>query len=91
MFLVHMSPRLSTPVIPFLKNCVGVLLQQGRVLRRGVGKFIYLIFSLGHKLDKFYFGVPRIELGSHEPESCILPVYYTPRVTYCQIFTSYAL
>ncbi len=22
--------------------------------------------------------MPRIELGSHEPESCILPLYYTP-------------
>ncbi len=24
------------------------------------------------------FGVPGIEPGSHEPESCILPLYYTP-------------
>ncbi len=24
------------------------------------------------------FGVPRIELGSHAPEACILPLYYTP-------------
>ena len=23
-------------------------------------------------------GVPRIELGSHAPEACILPLYYTP-------------
>ena len=26
----------------------------------------------------YLVGVPRIELGSHEPESCILPLYYTP-------------
>ena len=25
------------------------------------------------------FGVGRIELPSHEPESCILPLYYTPK------------
>ena len=23
-------------------------------------------------------GMPRIELGLHEPESCVLPVYYIP-------------
>lgn len=23
-------------------------------------------------------GLPRIELGLHEPESCVLPVYYSP-------------
>ena len=27
------------------------------------------------------FGVPGIEPGSHEPESCILPLYYTPGAT----------
>ena len=25
-----------------------------------------------------FVGVPRIELGSHAPEACILPLYYTP-------------
>ncbi len=24
------------------------------------------------------FGLPRIELGSHTPEACILPLYYSP-------------
>ena len=25
-------------------------------------------------------GVPRIELGPHAPEACILPLYYTPKM-----------
>src|SRR3989338_3964492 len=27
---------------------------------------------------KFRIGAPRIELGSHAPEACILPLYYAP-------------
>ena len=29
-------------------------------------------------------GVPGIEPGLHEPESCVLPVYYTPIFSLCQ-------
>ena len=28
--------------------------------------------------DVTFVGVPRIELGSHAPKACILPLYYTP-------------
>ncbi len=28
--------------------------------------------------ENFTFGPPGIEPGSHEPESCILPLYYGP-------------
>ena len=34
--------------------------------------------TLGHSVLNF-FGVPRIELGLHAPEACVLPVYYTPK------------
>ncbi len=29
---------------------------------------------------KYTVGAPRIELGSHAPEACILPLYYAPTV-----------
>ena len=38
-------------------------------------KHIYYQYTTARTL---IFGLPRIELGSHAPEACILPLYYSP-------------
>lgn len=83
------NPDLTHPMGKYYRYTTARLFLSGRRESNSnlmLPKHIYYHYTTPRHLSKrSEFGVPGIEPGSHEPESCILPLYYTPLRSYSSI------